>query len=111
MGGVEAARMGAERHLGQRDHAVGRDLDQVGPGPDVVDDAFDGDDRAAPCSQRAPHPFEQWRAERHVARPVGQGGMNQGDVRGVGGEEAHPAAERRLDDGEPVVRLHRRSLQ
>ncbi len=47
VGYVQPARVRAEGRLAHGQHPVGRDLHEVRPRPDVVDDPLDGHDRAA----------------------------------------------------------------
>ena len=67
----QSARMGAHRALGDRQHLMARDLHQVGPRTDVIDDPFHRGDHPAPGGQRTPDTFEERWVERQIAVAVG----------------------------------------
>jgi len=104
-GAVEATRVGAHRALRDGEGAVGRDLHEVLPRRDVVDDVLDGGHHAAARGQRAPDTLEQRRVQGHVAGAVGHRAVDQGDVRRVRLHEPD-APERRVHLGVAVVVGH-----
>ena len=108
--GEQPTGVGAERGLGHGQHPVGGDLDQVRPRPDVVHHPVDGGHHAAAGGERPPHPLETGRLEGEVALPVGDRGVEQGDVGGVRLEQAHPP-ERGVHLGVARVLGHRRPGQ
>ncbi len=93
--GEETAGVGAHGALGDGQHPVGGDLDQVGPGTDVVHHPVDRGDHAASGGERPPDALEARGLEGEVASTVGDRGVQQGDVGSVGLEEAD-GSERRV---------------
>jgi hypothetical protein len=78
--GEEATGVGAHGDLGDGQDPVGRHLDEVGPGPDVVDHPLDGGDDAPLGRQRPPQALEPGGVEGEVPIPVGDRCVEEGDV-------------------------------
>ena len=76
----QPAGMGPHRRLGHGQDAVGGEAHEVGPGREVVDHPFDGDDGASPRRHRPPVALEQRRVQGHVPLGVGGHAMNQRHV-------------------------------
>ncbi len=103
----QATRMRAHLRLADREHPVRGDPHEMRPSTQIVDHALDGHDGPPACGQRAPHTFEHRRVDGDVAVTVGDGCVQQRDVRNERREETD-LAERRGSSGVGVVFLHRR---
>ncbi len=107
---VQPAGMSAEGRFDHGQHAVGGDLHPVAETLEPIHHAVDRRHHAATRRPRPPHSFEQRLGQRHVAVPVGDRTVDEGDV-GRERSEEPDGPEGRVGHGERWVRRHRRPLQ
>ena len=108
--GEEPTGMGTHRGLDHGQHPVGGHLHQVGPRADVVHHPVHGGHDPPSGGQRTPYPLEAGRLEGQVARAVGDGRVEEGDVGRIGLDEAD-AAEGGVDLGVAGIVGHGRAGQ